>query len=419
MKILHIADRYPPYSANATSRQCRAIVDELAKRGHFNRVLTSRETDSAVLDRERAAQRCLDVSTTLKPRSFLEAFYHVRINRRAVRAELAEARPDVALIWSLAGLSSLPVWELQQSSIPTLFAVFDNWPRQQERDDPWYYWWTAPLPVGPRLLRRGFYATGLARLLRDRFPLRRPAELRFQHAFFASRALRESIAHAGFAVEGSEIIPWCISREDFPPTAPRRPELRRILWIGKLDADDDPMTAVQTIQELRHHGAMKFNLDLFGRGDPALEHRLHNYVRTAQLGGVVNIRHVAGEELSALFSSYDLLLHTARYPGPFPRMLLRAMAAQLPIVSTVEGSAGDVVRHGENAIAIRVGNPVDGANKILELAQDAALVARIAKQGYDDVLNSYAAPIVAGRIDKLLTDLVRQQAAPQPRAAWD
>lgn len=362
-----------------------------------------------MIDRERAVQRRLRVHAHAEPMRFFRLLSHMRANRRSLRAELGEAYPDIALIWSLSGLCGLLIAELQRAGIPTTFAVLDSWPRRHEHEDPWYHWWTAPLPIQSRILRRSFHSLGLTRLLQSRFPLFRTGDLGFRRAFFSSRALRDSTRNAGFHVEGSEIIPYCIGRGDFPPAALRRPELRRILWIGKIDADDDPMTAVQTIQELRHNGAMRFNLDVFGRGDAMAESRLHNHLRTSQLGGAVTIRHVAGEELTALFSSYDLFLHTARYPGPFPQILLRAMAAQLPVVSTVEGSCGDVIRDGENAIAIRAGHPVDSANKILKLAQDASLVERIARQGYEDVLNIYSSAIVAGRIDKLLTSLLQRR----------
>lgn len=406
MKILHISDGYPPFSDRLVGRQCRLISDELGKRGHFNRILTSDLTDPAVLDRERAVVRVLKVQSEPVLRSFVRIFGDERRNRRAIRHELNKALPDVAVIWSLAGLSGVAISELQRRRIPVVFAVLDSWPRRRDPEDPWYHWWTAPLPTGPRVLRKMFHCTGLTRAFRARFPLCHPTELRLQRAFFASRALRSSMADTGFVVKDGEIIPCCIGREEFPMAAARRPELRRILWIDPLDSDHDPLTAVQTIQELRHHGAMQFTLDLVG-GNGAMEARVHEYLRSAQLtGGVVNVRTPGPRGHAALFPNFDVFLRTARNPAAFPQILLQAMAAQLPVVSTVEGSSADIIRHNENGIAIRAGNPVDAATKIIELADNGDHAARLARQGYDDVVEHYTSAAVARKVETLLASVV-------------
>ncbi len=167
------------------------------------------------------------------------------------------------------------------------------------------------------------------------------------------------------------------------------------------------MTAIQAIQELRHNGTMQYSLDLFGRGDVAFESRLHDYVRNAQLGGAVTIRHANTEELASLFPTYDLFLHTARYPEPFPLVLLRAMAARTPVVTTLEGGAADIVRDGENATVFRTGNPADCAAKLLEVVADREGIERRTALAYREVLDDYSALVVAGRIERLLIDATR------------
>jgi len=409
VKILHLSNRYPPYGTGTAERQCRMVVTELSNRGHFNRVLTCDHVVSSVPDREAFALRRLALATYEKDSAtaFFKLLMNERRNIRVLREELDQIHPDVVVVWGMAGLSNCLLWELERHGVRMVFAVLDHWPRHRVREDPWFQWWSAPLPFGPRVIRRLLYATRLHHLLQRRLPVRRPTDLRLNNAYFASRALRETIRNAGYQVEGSEIIPCCIGRDEFPAQSQRRDDLRRLLWIGQLDTDRDPMTAIQAIQELRHNGEMRFSLDIFGRGDVSFEGRLHDYLRDSQLAGAVTIRHTSVEELVALFPTYDMFVFTPRYPEPFPLVLLRAMAARLPVVTTVEGSCADIVRNGENALTFRTGDPVDCARKIHQVADERATVEQMTERAYRDVLDNYSALIVAGRVERLLNEVVR------------
>lgn len=409
MKVLHLTNRYPPYGTGPCERQCRQIVVELVNRGHVNRVLTSDHTAAGVVDRESFTLRRLHVAQYEKDSAtaFFRLLRNERHNLRVLREELDQINPDVVLVWGMADLSNCLLWELERRRVRTAFAILEPWPRHRVREDPWFQWWSELLPFGPRLIRRVLYDTRLYRALQRELPVRRTAELRLNRAFFASRALRESVRSAGYQVDGSIVIPYCISRDDFPTAARRRDEVRRVLWIGPLDGDHDPMTAIQAIQELRHTGEMRFSLDIFGRGDAAYESRVHDYLRDAQLAGAVNVRHNNVDELPALFPTYDVFVFSSRHPGPFPSILLRAMAARLPVVTTVEGSCADVVRHGENALVFRTGDSADCARKIYQVATARDEIEAMTERAYREVLDNYSALSVAGRVERFLAGVVR------------
>lgn len=410
MKLLHLTNYYPPYAVGTPERQCRLIVNELAHRGHFNRVLTSDYTIPTLPDRERFAKRDLRIARqgkrTGKFGSLLRAERH---NLITLAAELDEIHTDVVVIWSLTGISNSMIWEIERRGIHMLFAVLDPWLRDRLRGDPWYRWWTAALPLPQRALRRFLRTTALDRLVLHRYPVHRPIDLPLRHAFFASRALRESVRSAGFHMGQTEVIPHCIGREEIPGQPQRRDDLRRLLWIGRLESERDPMTAIQAVQELRHIGQLQFTLDMFGRGDVAFESRIHDYVRDAQLGGAVNIRRAEVEEMIALFPTYDVFLFTARQPEPFPLLILRAMASRLPVVSTLEGSCTDLLQGGQNCVLFRTGDPVDCANKIRSLTDDRELVDALTERAFRDVLDTYSATIVTGSVEKMLTAVVRDR----------
>lgn len=402
MKLLHLTSSYPPFATGVAEKQCALLVRELAVRNHVNRVLTSDVTLPNIPDHDPQVNRRLRLFSPAGPRDFARLFLTQRYNRRVLIEELDQLLPDLVVVWNMAGLSHSLLWEIQRRRLRMVFAVLDGWPRHRLRDDPWYWWWAAPLPLDQKIFRRLLREIRLAPAILRSHPAYRPHSLRMRRGFFASRALRDSVRLAGFDVDGTEVLPHCLGRDELHAAPQRREELRRLLWIGSLNADHDPVTAIQALQELRHQGEMRFSLDLFGRGEVTMEARVRDYVRSAQLAGAVTVRQVSVEEVAMLYPSYDIFLHTARQPDAFPLVLVRAMAARVPIVATPEGSANEVVRNGHNALTFRTADPADCAEKILRLATDRALIDEITERGYREVLDVYSSAVVGGRLDHLL-----------------
>lgn len=407
MKLLHLTNLFPPFASGVAEKQCRLFVHELTARSHVNRVLTSDTTLPNIPDRDPHVTRKLRLSTPKGSKSIVRLLLDQRYNRRILIEELEELLPDLVVVWGMTGLSHTLLWEIERRGYRIVFAVLDPWLRHRLRDDSWYHWWYGPIPIDQKFFRRLLRETRLDRPIRQALPARRPTDMPIRYGFFASRALRDSVQLAGYEVHRCEVLPHALSREDIPGAPQRRDELRRLLWIGKLDTDHDPMTAVQTLQELRHQGEMRFSLDIFGRGDVAVEGRVRDYVRNAQLGGTVTIRQASVDEMAMLYSGYDVFLHTARHPDPFPIVILRAMAARLPVIAAPEGSVTDVVRNGDNALTFRTGDPPDCAEKILRLGANKALVERLTERAYREVLDNYSAVALASRLDRLLHEAAR------------
>lgn len=411
MKLLHLASHFPPFASGPAERQCALLVRELGTRNHVYRVLTSDVTAPNVPDHDPHVNRRLRLHTPGGGRSFRRLHGVQRQNLRILTSELEAFMPELVVVWGMSGLSQTLLWQVERSGFRTFYAVLDAWPRHAVRDDPWYRWWAGPLPIAQRILRRVLRECRLDRRILRAHPTHRPSDLPMRRGFFASRALRDSIELAGYDVGSTEVLPYCLAREEVPAAAQRRDDLRRLLWIGQLDSDHDPLTAVQALQELRHLGEMRFSLDIFGRGDLAMESRIRDYVRNAQLGGAVTIRQIAVDELAMLYPSYDIFLHTARHPDAFPLGIVRAMAARVPVVAAPEGSTTDVVRNTINGLTFRTGDPFDCAEKILTIVARRGFVDEMTERAYREVLDIYSASAVGGRLDRLVHG-IRTEPAP-------
>jgi glycosyltransferase involved in cell wall biosynthesis len=76
----------------------------------------------------------------------------------------------------------------------------------------------------------------------------------------------------------------------------------------------------------------------------------------------------------------DVLLHTSDHEG-FPNVLLEAMAARLPVVTTPAGDAGRVVEDGGTGYVVAFDDIGRMAQRVLQLAHSPPLRRRFGEAG--------------------------------------
>jgi glycosyltransferase involved in cell wall biosynthesis len=107
------------------------------------------------------------------------------------------------------------------------------------------------------------------------------------------------------------------------PAAPRTG--KRILWIGRLERQKDPLLALDVIA-----AAKGLHLTMLGEG--SLRDRVEQHIRALGLQDRVILHgHVAAIE--PFLAEADVLLITSRYEGG-PAVAVEALAQGLPVVST-------------------------------------------------------------------------------------
>ena len=90
---------------------------------------------------------------------------------------------------------------------------------------------------------------------------------------------------------------------------------------------------------------------------------------------------VAGAAKLDLLRTSDVLVFPGVQPEGLPLVILEAMAAQLPVVSTDRGAIADAIRDGETGLLVPAGNPAAIAAALDRLARDPELRARLGKRG--------------------------------------
>ncbi len=89
-------------------------------------------------------------------------------------------------------------------------------------------------------------------------------------------------------------------------------------------------------------------------------------------------------------SVMDCLAHLSTFPEGLPRALPQALAAGKPVVAYDFDSAGEICREDENGFIIRTGDIQGAAQRLLQLANDAALRQKFGRAGSDFVRENFS-----------------------------
>jgi glycogen(starch) synthase len=225
-------------------------------------------------------------------------------------------------------------------------------------------WRRAALAVG----KQGLAALGL---------VPRAATAPVQHVQYVSRYIA-ALSVARVSAESAAVIPWGIALESFPCRAARTDELERWAYVGQIEEHKGPQVVVAAVAELRRRGR-PVSLTLFGRDTTPFAMRLRADVDRAGLGQ--HVRFAGALPRETLWHEVQhragLLVFATLRDEPFSLTLIEAFASGIPVMTTVTGGTGELVRDGENATVYRTG---DAAHLVarweaLVDAPDAALAA--------------------------------------------
>ena len=166
-----------------------------------------------------------------------------------------------------------------------------------------------------------------------------------------------------------------------PPSAPL--EMTRILFLSNMIRSKGVSVLVDACRMLKERG-IAFRCSLVGAlsadypGDS-----LVTEIWEKGLEGYVSYEGPRyGEEKWKAFSEADVFAFPTFYPDEcFPLVVLEAMGAGLPVVTTTEGALPEMVREGEDGFLCPKQDPEALADALARLLSDPALRARMGESG--------------------------------------
>jgi glycosyltransferase involved in cell wall biosynthesis len=122
---------------------------------------------------------------------------------------------------------------------------------------------------------------------------------------------------------------------------------------------------------------------------------------------------VPPEQVPRYVGIMDVLVHLSRREG-LPRTLPQALAAAKPVVAFDCDGAREVCRDGETGFLLPPGDRAGLENRLLRLAQDAGLRARLGARGQALVKETFSVERMVDQLDDLYARLL-QAREPRPR----
>ena len=404
MKILVVSNLYPPHSIGGYEERCRFITEGLRARGHDIRVLTSHHGLPAPEVDDHGVRRLLRIHGFFgHPWLGMRRLYQLEKHNHAVlRAQIADCKPDVVHVWNLGGISKSFILTLRDVGLPTVYDISDHWIAQSLRADVWLRWWNGLTHSKIATLTSAtLRALGARRLLAVKAPFAAWNEIQFPRIYFCSDRLKQITREAGWPVDHGAVIHCGVDTATFQKR-PASDRFTRLLYVGRLHEDKDPLTAVRALGRLHAAGHTDLTLDLFGRGEAAYVEELKTTAAQLGIAERVRIKSTDAAGMRRVYADYDALLFTSAWEEPFALTPLEAMSADLPVISTLLGGSAELVRDGENALQFGARDDVGLARAVERLAADPALRSAMVVTAGREVVERYDLAVIVSQIEDYL-----------------
>ena len=404
MRILVITNLYPPHEIGGYELRCRDVCDRLKESGHEIHILTS---NHKVAGRAEAAKP--NVSRKLRingmygnPWLPIQQLYpQEKHNHQVLAREIETVRPDLIHVWNMGGISKSLLLRIEQGRIPVVYDVSDHWIARSLRADVWLSWWNAPGSFARSMLRRVLTGIGIRSLISRDVPTGSWDAIRFSKIYFCSAFMRDLTASKGWPVSHAHVIHCGIETAAFPVKQDHS-RFKKLLWVGRLAEDKDPLTAIRALAAVRRMGLTRLTLDLYGHGDPDYIAMLDAEISSLGLAEFVFRKSAPAAEMRKLYSQYDALLFTSNWGEPFALTPLEAMSSGLPVITSLDGGQPELARHEANCLVAEAANPGLYATRIAELAASPQLRESIAATGLEEARTRFDIEPITRQIEAFL-----------------
>jgi glycosyltransferase involved in cell wall biosynthesis len=221
-----------------------------------------------------------------------------------------------------------------------------------------------------------------------------------------SDEVRDDLVRFGVARRGQfAVVPYGF---DLPAWSPSDDEARAriraelgltdetfaIGWAGRLTAIKRPLDLIRTLRSVTDAGV---DAVLVLVGDGELRGETEALAREL---GVSGRTHFAGfqQRIRDWYAAVDVSLLTSTNEGT-PVVAIESLAAERPVVATAAGGTGSVVLEGESGYLLPVGDTDGLARRLVELARDPTLRARLGAAGAADVRARFATGRMADELE--------------------
>ena len=178
-------------------------------------------------------------------------------------------------------------------------------------------------------------------------------------------------------------------------------ETKLVLMVARIDPQKDWWTFLQVAARVQQISGSDCAFIAVGSGPQ--ETQLRNHIRKQQLGGIFFLGY--REDIPALLHQADIFLLTS-HREPFGIVVLEAMAAGCPVVSTRSGGPEAILTDGIDGLLADVGDTQDLSNHVLKLLSDDGLGQTLAQNARETVTNHYGLQAVSAQMASIYREVL-------------
>jgi glycosyltransferase involved in cell wall biosynthesis len=112
------------------------------------------------------------------------------------------------------------------------------------------------------------------------------------------------------------------------------------------------------------------------------------------------------KDVKEIFSASDVVVHCSLKPEPFGRVLIEAMACEVPVVAACGGGVKEIIESGDNGFLVTTGDAHEYAKKIIPLLGNREQARNIGLRGRSTVLNRFSIDRMVRQFEDLFCDII-------------
>lgn len=380
MRILVVSNLFPPGYIGGYELGCSQVCELLVEQGHHVEVLTSDYEEGDPNDYPNPnlpVHRMLRLyvpfgkPATLMRRRRREVGRHNQIiTDKAIR----RVEPDVVYIWSQLRLTVGAARAAVAHKLPVAYRFGDAHVLGYM---PAAFGWS------PRQIYRYVADNWIFRdvTLRD---------IPIDNVSCISQRLKKQLLDSGLAIDNCQVTYNGIPIELFPVKQDRGGvhSPARILYVGQLHHYKGVHTVIEAAHRLCRATGMRCQLGIAGSGPEDYRQELQSLANDGP--ALVNFYgKVPYHKLKDVYHEHDIFVFSSIWEEPQGVTYLEAMASGTPVVSTVDGGHGEIIRDGENALAFAKENPEELATRLQLLIDKDELRHRIVDNAVKEVTQRF------------------------------
>ncbi len=388
MRVLFISNFFPPLHRGGYEEWCQEIALRFLDAGHPVRVLTSRYQADQNPNDPPYVYRQLNLEMEIASLSNgLKFFTHrkkrIRQSIKTLENHISEFNPDAILCW---GMWNFP-FEIPAAAEHLLpgkvgYYLGDYWPTLPPQFKN--YWEAEPSGSLTALPKKILAIPATMILNRETRP-----ELKLEHGFFCSQYMLQEMKAQGVNFSNSHLVYGAIDTRPYAQSlangGPKRAEgTLQLLSVGRLIDDKGHLTILKALKILvDRYGCEHFHLKVVGDGPPEYLALLHSYSAQENLDKFVTFAgSVPKSDIPQIFNESDIFVFASKWPEPFGRVIVEAMASGVAVVAAEVGGAAEIVENEYNALTFNADDAHTLASHLNTLIGDAAIRQTLIENGY-------------------------------------